>query len=82
MIVNISLSYKLLTAVFVGFIKDVSQDIFPFSTGSPYQHDGSETGSVRSVVLILLEQRLIGSLLAPSFFLPSHICDLSDTLQL
>jgi len=55
--------------------------LFQFVTGSPHQHDVSETGSVRSVVLILLKQRPIGSLLAPPCCLPK-MYDLSDTLHL
>ena len=56
---------------------------FPFVTGSPHQHDVSETGSVRSVVLILLKERLIGSLLAPSFCLPkSMICQMASNFRI
>jgi hypothetical protein len=56
---------------------------FPFVTGSLHQHDVSETGSLRSVVLILLKQRLIGSLLTPSFCIPkSVICQVPSNFTI
>jgi len=51
--------------------------------GSPHQHDVSKTGSGRSVVLILFKQRLIGSLLAPSFCLrKSMICQVPSNFKI